>query len=414
MFQHNGIRIKVISMGLGAEQKWLFILFTAAIISLLLFISSIFGFSASYASHKSFSSTVHRGTSHPPSFSYYISGTGGDADRIFRLLLTVYHPRNRYLLHIGTEGSVDERKRLAELVKSVPVIRAFDNVHLIQNPDPTTEMGASNIAAILHAAAILLKNDGDWDWFITLSASDYPLLTQDDLFHAFSSISRDANFIDHTSDLGWKQDQRIQPIVVDPGIYLARRTQIFRATEKRPMPDAFKVFTGSPWVILSRSFLEYCVFAWDNLPRTLLMYVNNIVLAQEVYFHTVICNSPEFKNTTINNDLRFMAWDKPRKMEPIFLKNSNYKNMVESGAAFARRFDENDAVLDMIDSNILTRKSGRVAPGVWCTGHRNWFMDPCSHWGDVNVLKRSHEGKKFDELIKKMVDDSSLQLNQCK
>lgn len=179
MFQHNGIRIKVISMGLGAEKKWLFTLFTAAIISLLLFISSIFGFSASYASHKSFSSTVHRGTSHPPSFSYYISGTGGDADRIFRLLLAVYHPRNRYLLHIGTEGSVDERKRLAELVKSVPVIRAFDNVHLIQNPDPTTEMGASNIAAILHAAAILLKNGGDWDWFITLSASDYPLLTQD-------------------------------------------------------------------------------------------------------------------------------------------------------------------------------------------------------------------------------------------
>lgn len=83
------------------------------------------------------------------------------------------------MLHIGTEGSVDERKRLAELVKSVPVIRAFDNVHLIQNPDPTTEMGASNIAAILHAAAILLKNGGDWDWFITLSASDYPLLTQD-------------------------------------------------------------------------------------------------------------------------------------------------------------------------------------------------------------------------------------------
>ncbi|KAI3819014.1 hypothetical protein L1987_12836 [Smallanthus sonchifolius] len=28
-------------------------------------------------------------------FAYYISGTRGDADRIFRLLLAVYHPRNR-------------------------------------------------------------------------------------------------------------------------------------------------------------------------------------------------------------------------------------------------------------------------------------------------------------------------------
>ncbi|GJW33299.1 ATPase 8-like protein [Tanacetum coccineum] len=41
--------------------------------------------------------------------------------------------------------------------------------------------------------------------------------------------------------------------------------------------------TCSPWVILSRPFLEYCIFAWDNLPRTLLMYANNVALAQEVY-----------------------------------------------------------------------------------------------------------------------------------
>ena len=89
-----------------------------------------------------------------------------------------------------------------------------------------------------------------------------------DLAHAFSSISRDANFIDHTSELGWKEwgyfshihgfiiifypafhwsllflfsgDQIIRPIVVDPGLYLARRTQIYCANEKCPMPNAFK------------------------------------------------------------------------------------------------------------------------------------------------------------------------------
>lgn len=40
------------------------------------------------------------------------------------------------------------------------------------------------------------------------------------------------------------RSQRIKPIVVDPALYLARRTQLFTATEKRPTPDAFKVFTG--------------------------------------------------------------------------------------------------------------------------------------------------------------------------
>ncbi|KAI3763790.1 hypothetical protein L2E82_13787 [Cichorium intybus] len=400
---------------MGAEKKWLFTLFFAAFISVLLFISSICGFSSSYAftSHKPFS-TVHRGRGYPPAFAYYISGTHGDADRIFRLLLAVYHPRNRYLLHIGTEGSADERRKLSVLVKSVPAIRAFGNVDVIGKPDPTTYMGASNIAAILRAAAIFLKVDRDWDWFITLSALDYPLLTQDDLSHAFSTISRDANFIDHTSELGWKEDQRIRPIIVDPGLYLARRTQIFRATEKRPLPNAFKVFTGSPWVILSRSFLEYCIFAWDNLPRTLLMYVNNVVLAQEVYFHTVVCNSPDYKNTTVNADLRYMVWDNPPKMEPLFLNKSHYNEMVKSGAAFARQFGKNDAVLDMVDRKILKRGGGRAAPGAWCTARKSWLVDPCSQWDDVNVLRPGKQVNKFQESLKNLVEDSRLQLNQCK
>ncbi|KAK2971078.1 hypothetical protein RJ640_022633 [Escallonia rubra] len=167
--------------GMKAEKKWLFTLFSAAFVSALLFLSSISGFSASYAfaSHKPFASTVHRGAGYPPAFAYYISGGGGDGERMFRLLLAVYHPRNRYLLQVRADGSDDERRRLAALVKSVPAIRAFGNVEVVGKPDPATYMGSTNIAHVLHAAAILLKVDGGWDWFISLSASDYPLLSQD-------------------------------------------------------------------------------------------------------------------------------------------------------------------------------------------------------------------------------------------
>lgn len=40
-------------------------------------------------------------------------------------------------------------------------------------------MGSSNVATILHAASILLRIESGWDWFITLSARDYPLISQD-------------------------------------------------------------------------------------------------------------------------------------------------------------------------------------------------------------------------------------------
>lgn len=165
-------------IGMGAERKWLFALFFAAFVSLLLFISSISGFSASRAAFSS-SPSVRRGPGYPPAFAYFISGGGGDGESVFRLMLAVYHPRNRYLLHIGAEGKDEERRKLAGLVRSVAVIRAFGNVDVVGKPDAMTYMGSSNIASVLHGAAILLKADGGWDWFVTLSALDYPLLTQD-------------------------------------------------------------------------------------------------------------------------------------------------------------------------------------------------------------------------------------------
>ncbi|CAI9779128.1 unnamed protein product [Fraxinus pennsylvanica] len=401
---------------MGADKKWLLIFFSAAFISVV-FLFLISGFRSSYyyafSSRKSFASAVHRGPGYPPAFAYYISGGRGDEDRIFRLLLAVYHPRNRYLLHIAADGTDEERTRLVAMIKSVAAVRAFGNVDVIGKPDPVTYMGSTNIAAVLRAASILLKLDGGWDWFITLSALDYPLITQDDLSHAFSSVKRDLNFIDHTSDLGWKEGQRIEPIVVDPGLYLARRTQIFHATEKRPVPNAFKVFTGSPWVILSKSFLEFCVFGWDNLSRTLLMYFTNAVLSQEVYFQSVICNSPGFKNVTVNSDLRYFVWDSPPKMEPHFLNSSDYDKMVQSGAAFARQFEKDDPVLDMIDKKILNRDRNRVVPGAWCASRKSWLKDSCLRWGDVNVVRPGPEVKKLEETITKLLDDWKSNSNIC-
>lgn len=402
---------------MGAEKKWLFTLFSAAFVSFLIFLSTLSGFSASYyafTSNKPFTSSVHHGIHYPPAFAYYITGGRGQKDQILRLVLALYHPRNHYLLHLGSDASDNERTLLASAIRSVPAIRAFGNVDVLGKPDRLSYMGSTNIATTLHAAAILLRLSSGWNWFITLSASDYPLLTQDDLSHVFSSVGRDLNFIDHTSDLGWKETQRVQPIVVDPGLYLARRTQIFQATERRPTPDAFKFFTGSPWVILSRFFLEYCIIGWDNLPRTLLMYFNNVILSQEGYFHSVICNSPDFKNTTVNSDLRYMIWDNPPKMEPHFLNISDFSQMVQSGASFARQFQKDDPVLDMVDEKILKRGRSRAAPGGWCTGRKSWWMDPCSQWGDVNVLKPGSQAKSFEESITNLLDDWKSQSNQCK
>lgn len=161
---------------MGAEKKWLFTLFTAAFLSLIILMLTSF---SCFTSPKPFPSLVQQGAHYPPAFAYFIAGGNRDKNRIFRLLLAIYHPRNRYLLHLGMDARDEERHELAAAVMSVPAIRAFGNVDVVGKADYVTYLGSSNVAITLRAAAIMMKLDGGWNWFVTLSARDYPLITQD-------------------------------------------------------------------------------------------------------------------------------------------------------------------------------------------------------------------------------------------
>lgn len=126
---------------------------------------------------------------------------------------------------------------------------------------------------------------------------------------------------------------------------------------------------GSPWVILTRALMEYTVSGWDNLPRKLLMFFTNVPYPLESYFHTLLCNSIPFKNTSFDifNTLVFSLWDTdPSESQTLDL--SHYHTLIQSGAAFARPFDADDLILDKIDDLILHRSSpNALVSGFWCS-----------------------------------------------
>ena len=230
-----------------------------------------------------------------PRFAYLITDTKGDGPCIKRVLQAAYHPRNHHLLHLDLEAPDAERLEFAKYVKSESVLRQFRNVMVVGKADLVTYKGPTMIACTLHGIAVLLKRSKDWDWLINLSASDYPLISQDDLMHIFSFLPRGLNFIKHTSNIGWKEYQRAKPIIVDPGLYHPKKSGVYWAKEKRSVPSSFKLFTGSEWVVLTKSFLEFCIWGWDNLPRILLMYYTNFLSSPEGYFHTAICNHKDYQ-----------------------------------------------------------------------------------------------------------------------
>ncbi|KAG4921480.1 hypothetical protein GLYMA_18G149600v4 [Glycine max] len=402
-------------------RKWAMVIPTVTICFLLLFLpllpltkpsSSSSSSSATWSSSSlNLTEELEVGV---PRLAYMLTATKGEGAQLKRVLQAVYHPRNYYLLHLDLEASDAERLELAKYVKSETVLAAFGNVLVVGKPDLVTYKGPTMIASTLHGIALLLKRAPHWDWLINLSASDYPLLSQDDILHIFSFLPRDLNFIEHTSNIGWKEHQRARPIIIDPGLYHSKKSGVYWAKEKRSVPSSFKLFTGSAWVVLTKSFLEFCVWGWDNLPRTLLMYYTNFLSSPEGYFHTVICNHKDYQNTTINHDLRYIRWDNPPKQHPVFLKLEHFDDMVHSGAPFARKFTKDDPVLNKIDKELLRRSDGHFTPGGWCIGNPLLGKDPCAVYGNPIVVKPTLQSKKLEKLIVKLLDSENFRPKQCK
>ncbi|KAK5844531.1 hypothetical protein PVK06_000671 [Gossypium arboreum] len=358
-------------------------------------------------------SKIESGSPLPPSgppiprFAYLISGSKGDLEKLWRVLHALYHPRNQYVVHLDLESPAEERLTLASRTKNNTMFSKVGNVYMITKANMVTYRGPTMVANTLHACAILLKRNKDWDWFINLSASDYPLVTQDDLLYAFSALNRDLNFIEHTSDLGWKLDKRAMPLIIDPGLYLSTKTEVVWASQKRKLPTAFKLFTGSAWTVLSRPFIEFIIMGWDNLPRTLLMYYTNFISSPEGYFQTVVCNVPEFAKTVVNHDMHFIKWDNPPKQHPHILSLNELGKMIMSNAAFARKFNQDDPVLDKIDADLLGRVNVSFTPGAWCSGKLK-----CSEVGDINNIKPGPGARRLRHLLDRLAMKAYLGQDQ--
>lgn len=121
---------------------------------------------------------------YPVTFAYLISASKGDTVKVKRALLALYHPGNHYLVHMDKDAPEKEHKEIAEFISNEPVFSLVNNVYMVGKPNLVTYRGPTMLATTLHAMAILLRCC-KWDWFINLSASDYPLVTQDGMVSVF-------------------------------------------------------------------------------------------------------------------------------------------------------------------------------------------------------------------------------------
>lgn len=171
---------------------------------------------------------------------------------------------------------------------------------------------------------------------------------------------------------------------------------------------------------LSHSFVEYCIFGRDNLPRTLLLYHANSNSSAESYFQTVICNTWRFRKSTVDTDLHFTIKDDPQQQQPRSISMDDYQLMVQSNAPFAREFSEpySEDVLGWIDRDLLFRGPNMIVPGGWCADKK--LMQPldgtidCLTVGSMIYIKPGPGARRLQKFFGQFVyNNGSVSFPQC-
>lgn len=112
------------------------------------------------------------------------------------------------------------------------------------------------------------------------------------------------------------------------------------------------LFGGSTYWSLKRESLEYVFQYMNDHPKYLKRFKYSFC-SEEIFFQTILLNSP-MKETILNNNMRFIIWEERNGNFPANLDFSDYENIKNSDALFARKFEYpvSESLLNKIKADI--------------------------------------------------------------
>ncbi|XP_033944219.1 xylosyltransferase 1-like [Pseudochaenichthys georgianus] len=233
----------------------------------------------------------------PARMAFVLVVHGRSSRQFQRLFKAIYHTSHYYYIH------VDQRSNY--LYKEVLSLAGqYPNVRVTPWRMSTIWGGASLLTMYLRSMEDLLKmSDWSWDFFINLSAADYPIRTNE-LLVAFLSKYRNMNFI---KSHGRDNARFIRKQGLDR-LFLECDTHMWRLGDRK-IPEGIAVDGGSDWFLLNRPFVDYVVNSKDELVSSMKSFYAYTLLPAESFFHTILENSAHCE-TMVDNNLRLTNWNR--------------------------------------------------------------------------------------------------------
>ncbi|XP_018094601.1 xylosyltransferase 1 isoform X2 [Xenopus laevis] len=241
--------------------------------------------------------SVEYPTVNPVRIAFVLVVHGRASRQLQRMFKAIYHKDHYYYIHCDKRSHYLHRQVLQ-------FVSQYPNVRVTPWRMSTIWGGASLLSTYLQSMRDLLEiSDWSWDFFINLSAADYPVRTNDQLV-AFLSRYRDMNFL---KSHGRDNARFIRKQGLDR-LFLECDAHMWRLGDRK-IPEGINVDGGSDWFLLNRKFVEYVTFSNDDLVTKMKQFYSYTLLPAESFFHTVLENSP-YCDTMVDNNLRITNWNR--------------------------------------------------------------------------------------------------------
>lgn len=264
-----------------------------------------------------------------------------------RMFKASYHPANHYLIHVDKRSGSELQQEIATFLLDYP------NAELLPSENALWG-GYSLVDAELRGIAALLKKDANWEFFINLSAQDFPLRSQDDI-HDFLRRHSGKDFIKVADQRQCRPDtlHRITQYVTE-----TEHDLLCESTTTRPFLAGMTPYIGNQWMIVSREFCEFVTHSEEV--DAIKHFYQHTLIPDEGFFQTVIMNT-SYQSDLVNDDKRAIDWV---PMGDIKLRPRDYTvddamTLQHSEHLFARKFDEtvDSEILDILEAGLLASSS---------------------------------------------------------
>lgn len=271
-------------------------------------------------------------------------------DQLERMIEVLNHKNAEFIIH------VDKKSDIKQFLTGK--LLAFKNVAFLKKRLPVNWGGYNMVAATLSLMKAALRHNKK-GYLILLSGHDFPIKPAEHIYDLLSS-NYGNQYVEYFSlpTNEWSMNGGIDRIAYywfvdklggDESMELYSLQK--NAGKTRHYFQNFTPYGGSQWWILTCECADY-ILKFINCNTIYKEYYELTFIPDEMFFHSIILNSP-FKENVQNNNLRYIDW-KTGPETPRILTSDDLNTLFGSDKLWARKFDINRAplVLDRIEEKL--------------------------------------------------------------